>query len=449
MPSFAQRLAITTWLYGTRVVDDMPTRSAANVHLDTDTNMSGHMNPGPGPDTGKDVGGRTDVGADIQDAAEADIDANSAAQVNADAVVDAGNDAGLDVCRMFSAMEHSVLPPRMGGTQFAVTAWTCDGASWPAADVADDTAISASAADTSTNATARAALQTDADGIARPAPTPLADDPGSNGKTTSDGGDGALIFVSVASYRDRDLRNTLHSMFACAANPERLRVGVCAQYKDAPRTSTGKQRQNPPSTSIGERHRLDMADDAGAGAGSAAALALPAAWASRVRVMHVDASVAKGPCFARALIQQRLWAGEPFVLQVDAHMRFVQHWDDALLKELALCETHVAQAESNNGDRGCDDESGDVDVGGTGGGGVVLTTYPPPFPAFERTPCEAGRAQRPTLLCATDFRKGMPRQTGRVLALPSQSPSSPGRSDGLPPIDSLFGQHGSVLAAAH
>lgn len=43
----------------------------------------------------------------------------------------------------------------------------------------------------------------------------------------------------------------------------------------------------------------------------------------QVREVRLHYSTATGPCAARALAQS-LWAGEEFVLQVDAHMRFVQ-----------------------------------------------------------------------------------------------------------------------------
>jgi len=43
----------------------------------------------------------------------------------------------------------------------------------------------------------------------------------------------------------------------------------------------------------------------------------------QVREVRCHYSTATGPCAARSRAQQ-LWAGEDYVLQVDAHMRFVQ-----------------------------------------------------------------------------------------------------------------------------
>jgi hypothetical protein len=53
------------------------------------------------------------------------------------------------------------------------------------------------------------------------------------------------------------------------------------------------------------------------------AAAAAAAAAPQVREVRLHFSAATGPCAARSLAQQ-LWVGEEYVLQVDAHMRFVQ-----------------------------------------------------------------------------------------------------------------------------
>jgi hypothetical protein len=56
----------------------------------------------------------------------------------------------------------------------------------------------------------------------------------------------------------------------------------------------------------------------------------------QVRVLHVDAADARGPSWARYLVQQ-LYRGEDFVLQVDSHTRFVSGWDDELLSLHTRC----------------------------------------------------------------------------------------------------------------
>ena len=44
------------------------------------------------------------------------------------------------------------------------------------------------------------------------------------------------IFVQIASYRDPDLAATVASALDMAAEPDRLRFGICHQYDD--RTTT-------------------------------------------------------------------------------------------------------------------------------------------------------------------------------------------------------------------
>ena len=56
-----------------------------------------------------------------------------------------------------------------------------------------------------------------------------------------------------------------------------------------------------------------------------------------MREVRLDYREATGPCKARALAQA-LWAGEAFVLQLDAHMRFAPGWDTALTAWLQQAE---------------------------------------------------------------------------------------------------------------
>lgn len=103
--------------------------------------------------------------------------------------------------------------------------------------------------------------------------------------------DETLIFVQIASYCDRDLPNTVRSALENAAHPERLRFGICQQFDEG--TSGDLD---------------DWSDD------------------PRFRIDRVEASESAGACWARARTQ-RLWQGEHYTLQIDAHMRFAPDWD--------------------------------------------------------------------------------------------------------------------------
>ena len=102
----------------------------------------------------------------------------------------------------------------------------------------------------------------------------------------------ARIFVNIAAYRDEDVPNTLESMFATAKGS--VRAGVVNQ-NDGP---------------------LDWSPDD-----------------KRVDVVNIDHREAWGVGWARSLADG-FYFDEPYVLQIDAHMRFAPGWDDALIADI-------------------------------------------------------------------------------------------------------------------
>ena len=107
----------------------------------------------------------------------------------------------------------------------------------------------------------------------------------------------ALIFISIASYRDRQLTSTIEDLLEKAERPERLRFGICWQHG-------------------GEATSLPYLDDA------------------RFRILDVDWRQSRGACWARAEIMQ-LWNKEDFYFQIDSHCRFALHWDTKLIRTMA------------------------------------------------------------------------------------------------------------------
>ncbi len=106
------------------------------------------------------------------------------------------------------------------------------------------------------------------------------------------------IFVQIAAYREVDLPNTIRSLLTQAAQPDRLRFGICLQYDDV------------------TRHGLqEWSDDA------------------RFSVEAVPYGMSRGLGWARARAQA-LYDGEGYTYQVDAHMRFAPRWDDRLVAML-------------------------------------------------------------------------------------------------------------------
>ncbi|XXQ31507.1 Glycosyltransferase 2-like domain-containing protein [Plasmodiophora brassicae] len=113
------------------------------------------------------------------------------------------------------------------------------------------------------------------------------------------------IFVSIASYRDNACVLTLREMFDKAVSPKRVFVGLVDQTKlaaedsdDVPCESmlTGEERQ-------------------------------------RVRLVRIPSNMARGPTHARYMAS-KLWDGEQYFMQIDAHSHFMVGWDDQLISNL-------------------------------------------------------------------------------------------------------------------
>ena len=104
------------------------------------------------------------------------------------------------------------------------------------------------------------------------------------------------IFISIASYRDPELIPTLKDCLSKAKKPKRLRFGICWQHD--------------------ETENLDeFLND------------------KRFKIIKVPYALAKGACWARNLIQD-LYNNETYYLQLDSHHRFIEGWDDVLIKML-------------------------------------------------------------------------------------------------------------------
>ena len=105
------------------------------------------------------------------------------------------------------------------------------------------------------------------------------------------------IFVGIACYRDAECRPTVADLFAKAAHPERISVGVVMQTL--------------PDDAFGFEQ-------------------------ARTRFDNIDALDSRGVCWARNRVAV-LWRDETYVLQIDSHMRFAPRWDVLLLEQLSRC----------------------------------------------------------------------------------------------------------------
>jgi hypothetical protein len=109
-----------------------------------------------------------------------------------------------------------------------------------------------------------------------------------------------LIFCSVASYRDKQCPPTVIDMIEKAKNPEKLVICIC-QQNDPNDVDCIKEYVNEKNINV--------------------------------KILRLTDKEARGPCWARYLIQQE-WRGEEYFLQIDSHMRFVDNWDQKCIDDI-------------------------------------------------------------------------------------------------------------------
>lgn len=104
------------------------------------------------------------------------------------------------------------------------------------------------------------------------------------------------IYVQIAAYRDPELLNTLKDCIDKAKYPQHLRFGIAWQHSP--------------------HEQWDTLD--------------PYINDKRFRIIDIDYRDAKGPCYARYLLNKE-YKGETYMLQLDSHHRFSKHWDETLI----------------------------------------------------------------------------------------------------------------------
>ena len=111
------------------------------------------------------------------------------------------------------------------------------------------------------------------------------------------------IFVSIASYKDFDVINTIIDCFDKSNNPNDVFVGLCLQ-------DTEEERER--ITNLIEKEKFY----------------------SNVRFIKMNTEEAQGCGWARNLIMKNLYNNEDYFLCVDSHSRFLMGWDDEYISEL-------------------------------------------------------------------------------------------------------------------
>lgn len=150
------------------------------------------------------------------------------------------------------------------------------------------------------------------------------------------------IFMSLGAYRDHLLGETLRQAFKNAASPDKLFIGAvvqnCFGIDVQCRTGVevkGKDKQGRPVTEISDRppdHNgiEEFCGDPGY---------VQYCDSGQVRVLYVNETESNGPTTAR-YFASKLWGGETYFMQSDAHLRFAPEWDRLYIEEVKAAKSY-------------------------------------------------------------------------------------------------------------
>lgn len=131
--------------------------------------------------------------------------------------------------------------------------------------------------------------------------------------------DQRTIYVGIASYRDFECRSTVESIFLRAKHPERVRVGVVDQIVNGEDAIC-----NAPIHPCEEQPNQALCK-----------------YAAQVDVYEMKAELSIGPVFARH-IGYRMYRGEYYATQSDAHVTYTTGWDVDIILQLESTHNDMA-----------------------------------------------------------------------------------------------------------
>ena len=125
------------------------------------------------------------------------------------------------------------------------------------------------------------------------------------------------VFLSVATYRDENCFNTVYNAYAKAKHPEKLFIGLTQQncHKNCRSgvLANLSMVEVPPDDDCYEKFcETDLGK--------------PICAKKQVRVLNIDEPESLGPYAAR-YFTSKMWYGEQWFMQTDAHMTFATDWD--------------------------------------------------------------------------------------------------------------------------
>jgi putative ubiquitin-RnfH superfamily antitoxin RatB of RatAB toxin-antitoxin module len=114
------------------------------------------------------------------------------------------------------------------------------------------------------------------------------------------------IFVSIASYRDSQLTDTIDSLLENQSGNNNIVIGVCMQ-DTLEKYNEFKYKNHP-----------------------------------NVTTLFVPYTESIGVGWARHKVQQEIYTNEDYFLQIDSHSRACKNWDEILINQINKCDTHKA-----------------------------------------------------------------------------------------------------------
>ena len=112
------------------------------------------------------------------------------------------------------------------------------------------------------------------------------------------------ILVQIPAYKDPELIDTVQGALLQADNPDRVHFAICYQNNDKSGLFVLQKIPN-------------------------------------CVIIDIDEPDARGSCYARYLCQKVLH-NEDYIMHIDSHLRFVKHWDSALIRQLHSYNDHKA-----------------------------------------------------------------------------------------------------------
>ena len=131
--------------------------------------------------------------------------------------------------------------------------------------------------------------------------------------------DERTIYVGIASYRDFECRTTAEDIFRRAKNPRRIRIGVVDQIVDGEDV-----RCDEPLKPCEEDPEQGLCK-----------------YKNQIDVFQMDARLSVGPVFARH-IGYRMYRGEYYATQSDAHVSYTQNWDADIIDQFHQSQNEMA-----------------------------------------------------------------------------------------------------------